>query len=360
MAFKYTGQFNGYVPKATGQVISYIRDPKKYKLNKYSQLVESKAPLGFFYKIHPDDAARFVRRQGRVWEDGQKRPEVTGQRMRHDIVQFQTVRYDYDFQIGWKTLDNADYNVLLANTHSAQNEAMIDWTDEVISLGEDSDNWESNYALAVDLAGGAQWDAGTPENPVIKRSLLEIAERITLGTNGMAADFEDPEDVGLVLILNPHAARRLATTPEVHAIYKESLYADALVSKANPNPNAVFGLPARLYGYTVIVENAVRVSERPQADGDLAARTGDPAPRRFVKAFDSAIICSRPGGLDGQAGAPNYSTFQRYWYGVGEVKLQIFDDAKHEYTDGHVVRDGKSVLAAPASGFLVQEILAAE
>lgn len=357
MAFRYGGQFNSYVPKVTGQVVNYARDPKKYKLNRYTQLVKSEAPVGVYYLIQPDDQVRHVNDEETIWEDGAERPKVTGNRIRHDTVEFQTVRHDYDFQIGWKTLQVADYNVLLANTNSAQNQCMIAWTNEVINLGESASNWSSNHANAVDLDGGAQWDAGTPENPVIKKSLLQIAETITLATNGMAADYEKTDDVGLILLLAPRAARRMASTPEIHAIYKESMYADAVVSKQAANPNAVWGLPAMLYGYTVVVENAVRVKTRPVQAGTLAATTGGPpANRDFVKSATSAIVCSRPGGLDGQMGAPSFSTFQRYYFQT-EMKVEIFDEAKHQYTDGHIVRDGKTVLAAPASGFLVENIL---
>lgn len=356
MAFKYTGQFNSYVAKATGQVIAFARDPKKYKLNKYSQLIKADADLFLYYKIHPDDFVRHVRDQGAVWIDGQKRPEKTGQRIRHDTVEGQCIRRDYDFQVGWKTLKVADYNVLLANTKAAENEAMIAWTQEALTLVEDSANWASNTADAADLAGGAQWDQGTPEDPVIKKTLLDLAEQITLNTNGIAGDFENEDDVKLILLLAPQAARRMATTPEIHAIYKESQYTDALIKGQAANTNAIWGLPAKLYGYDVVVETAVRVSERAQADGDAAALTGSPAPRRFIKDFSSAVVLSRPGTLDGEIGAPNYSTLQRY-YNQSELKIQIFDDAKHEYTDGHIVRDGVTKLAAPATGYLIRNIL---
>jgi hypothetical protein len=114
-----------------------------------------------------------------------------------------------------------------------------------------------------------------------------------------------------------------------------------------------------LYGYTVIVENAVRVSERPQADGTYATSTGSSPARAFVKDPYSAAVLSRPGGVNGQIGAPSYSTIQRY-YNQYELTVRTFDDAKHEYTDGHVNRDSFTVLAAPATGFLVTNILAPE
>lgn len=358
MGFQYTGQFNAYTARATGQVIANARDPKKYKINKYTQLVKTDDELFQYYLVHPDDFVRSVRPQSKVWIDGQKRPEISGQRARHRTESGQAIRYDEDFQIGWRTLKKADYNVLLANTKSAENATMLEWTRETIALVEDAANWASNHAQAADMAGGGAWDAGTPEDPVIKKTLLEIAENICLNTNGMVGDFENEEDVGLILLLGVEAARRMATSPEIHAIFKESLFTDKLIRNSAANPNAIFGLPLNLYGYSVIVETAVIVTERAQADGDLASIEGDPAPRRFLKDFSSAVVLSRPGKVDGEIGAPNYSTVQRY-YVDSEMKLQIFDDAKHEYTDGHVVRFGTTKLAAPATGFLVENILAA-
>ena len=359
MPFVSTGAFNGYIAKATGQLIAYARDPKRYKVAKYTQLVPADAELFLYYEIHPDDFVRHHNDYGSVWQDGAKRPEKTGQRIRHRTREGQTIRHDYDFQIGWKTLKRADYNVLLANTRAAENECMIAWTTEVLDIAETASNWSGNTADAADLAGGAMFDQGTPENPVIKKTLGELAERITLNTNGVAGDFENADDVGLLLVVSPHQARRMGSCPEIHAIYKESLHAKALVGQQAVNPNAVFQLPEYLYGWKVIVETAVRVSERPQADADLASTSGSPAPRRFCKNNTSIIVCSRPGGVTGEIGAPNYSTLQRYHVG-GEMELKVFDEAKHEYTDGHVVRESVTKLAAPATGFLITNAFAPE
>ena len=358
MAYAYSGQFNSYVAKATGQIIAFARNPKRYKVNQYTQLVPTKTELGLYYYLHPDDFVKAGTPNEALWMDGAKRPEKTGQRIRHKTQEFQCMRYDYDFQIGWRTLQVADYKVLLANTNSAQNECMLDWTKEVIDLGEAASNWAGNTAAATDLAGGGLWDSGTPQDPVLKKSLGQIAETITLGTNGMAADYENEDDVGLYMVLSPTAARRIASSPEVHAIFKESLYAEAMLTKGSAAPGAVFQIPKKLYGFTVVVENAVIVTGNPVTAGTLASTSGSPAPRRFVKDYSSCIICSRPGGLDGELGAPNFSTFQRY-YVDSEMQLKIFDEAKHEYTDGHINRFGVSKLAAPAAGFLVTNILAA-
>lgn len=354
--YNFTGQFNSYIAKANGQVIANARDPKKYRVNKYTRAIKVEEALFVYYYIHPDDFVRTPATKSSVWYDGQERPEISGQRIRHKTREGQCIRYFEDFQIGWETLKRADYNVLLGNTRAVENKVMIDWTNEVITLGEDPTQWSGNTADASDLAGGAPWDTGTPEHPTIKMSLLEIAERITLNTNGIAGDFENEDDVKLKIVLGVGAARKMATTPEIHAVYKESTFAERLVGKLAANPNAIYGLPKMLYGFEVVVETAIQVTENPQLDGDLALTTGSPAPRRFCKDSNSAIIVSNNGSVDGEIGAPNYETFQRF-YKDQEILLETEDQSWHKRTRGGATRHGTTHLVAPATGFLVTNIL---
>jgi hypothetical protein len=137
MAFQYAGQFNAFVPKVTGQVIGNARDPKKYKINRYTQLIKAPAPLGVYYKVHNDDFVRQVADKERTWEDGAKRPEVTGNRVRHDTAEFQTIRKDYDFQIGWRTLARRRLQRAAGQHPRAENEAMIAWTQDAITAPGD-------------------------------------------------------------------------------------------------------------------------------------------------------------------------------------------------------------------------------
>lgn len=364
MAFVAPGSFNAYIPEASGQVISYIRDPSKYRLMQYTQLVRSLKPVGVFYKIHPDDSQRLVNDKMFIWPDAHRRPRNDDDALRHDTVEFQTVRRNFDAYLGWDTIETADLKVLVGHTAKIRNKAQMSRTQRVITLGETAGNWGTHTATAISLNGGAgYWDlAASDESSInylaIKKTLDEVARRIHLDTNGVVGDFgEDGEQNGLMLVLSPGAALKISQSAEIHSYLRESVYALPQLQGGKRGQNAIWGLPEYLYGWKVVVENAVRVSEPLQADGGEAVTTGGAAaPRRFIKGDDSAICCTRPGGLDGQYGAPSYSTFQLYYYDK-EMALETFDEPKDRLTELHCVIHDKEVLAAPASGFLITDIL---
>lgn len=366
MTMRYPGSFNSFVPRVTGQVISFVRDPKKYRINQYVQLVRSEASIGVYYKIHVDDGMRLEAPDEHVWHDGAMRPRWKHEGIRHDLVEFQTVRKDYGFTIGWKALKQADYQILFGYTAKARNQAMMDRTQEAITLLETTSNWGGHYATADALNGGAgQWDlaSGDKSSPnylAIKKTLDAALERVHLDTNGAVADYEEGDEPPFLLIISPRLALKMAQTSEIHDYLAQSPFALGQVKGRVKGQNARWGLPEELYGVCkIVVENAVRVSERPKADGSNAAITGSPAPRRFIKSNDSAILLCRPGSLDGQYGAPSFSTAQIYYYDK-EMEVETFDENRDRLTDGHVTQDIKAVLTAPASGFLIQDCLSTE
>lgn len=366
MTAQYPGSFNSFVPRVTGQVISFVRDPKKYRVNQYTQLVKSDNSVGVYYKIHADDGMRLESIDEHTWHDGALRPRWKNEGVRHETVEFQTVRQDFGFTIGWKTLKQADYNILFGYTAKARNQAMMARTQEVITLLETTSNWGTHYATADALNGGAgSWDTASsdktsPNYLAIKKTLDAALERVHLDTNGAVADYEEGDEPPFLLILSPRAALKMSQTSEIHDYLAQSPFALGQVKGRVKGQNARWGLPEELYGVCkVVVENAVRVSERPKASAAEAAVTGSPAPRRFIKSNDSAILMCRPGSLDGQYGAPSFSTAQIYYYDK-EMTVEAFDETRDRLTDGHVTQDVKAVLAAPASGFLITDLLSAE
>jgi hypothetical protein len=358
----FFGGFNSFVPQATGQVISFIRDPKKYRLNQYAQLVPSPKDIGVYYRLGVDQPVRVVNDQENVWEDGKKRPEQHENQLKFDTVEFQTVRRDYGYTIGWKTVEQADVKVMVAHLGMAQNQCMVGRTHRAISLLENPSNWGGNTDTANNLNSGAGfWDKASsdPTDPnylAIKKSFDELARRITLLTNGMV----DVEEEGtLRMLLSPGAALKISQSSEIHDYLSHSPFAMAQVKGKVPGQNAKWGLPDQLYGWDIVIETAVVVSQRPNANDAIGSEAsiagGNPA-RHFIKNDDSAVALSRIGGLDGQYGAPSFSTLQIYYVGK-ELEIENFDEPKHRRSEGHVVEDVKEVLAAPASGFLVQNIL---
>ena len=364
MAFVTPGAFNAFIPQATGQVISYIRDPSKYRVMQYAQLVLTPKPIGIYYKINRDDAARLVSDERDIWHDGARRPFSDEDSLRHDTVEFAVTRRNFVAILGWKTIENADIKVLVGHTNKIRNKAQISRTQRLISLGETASNWEGHAATASSLNGGAGfWDQstseeGSPNRLAIKKTLDEVARQIHLDTNGVVGDFgEDGDQNGLMMLLSPGAALRISQSDEIHSYIRESVYALPQLQGGKRGQNAIWGLPEYLYGWKVIVENAVRVSEQPNTSGNSASTVGGAsASRRFVKSDDSAICCTRVGGLDGQYGAPSFSTFQLYYEGK-EMQLETFDEPKDRLTEVHAVIEDKATLPAPTSGYLIQDIL---
>jgi len=365
MTMRYISGFNAFVAKATGQVISYIRDPKRYRLVDYVQMVRSPAPVGVYYKLDVDQPVRVESVDEDAWADGAMRPRNTHNQMRHDLVEFQCVRRNRGFEIGWQAIETADYKVLVAHSAMAQNQLMVARTQRVITLLETAGTWPGMTDTANNLNGGAgQWDLGS-DDPTdanylsIKKTLDAVAERIHLKTNGMVGDPEG--DTKLCLIISPRAALKMSQSAEIHDYLKQSPFAMAQVKGAVPGQNAKWGLPDHLYGdWKIVVENAVRVSERPKASGAEASITaGSPIPKRFVKGNDTAIVVSRPGGLDGQYGSPSFSTVQIYYY-EKEMDIETRDLPWDRLTEGAVSENVKEVVPAPQAGFLITDILSTE
>lgn len=357
--YQYPSVFNAYIPAATGQVIAYVRDPKSYKINSYAQLVPAKKSVFIWYEFHPDDMGQRVPSTVEpVWADGAERPRNPQNTFRFRPVEGQTVRYNYDFQIGWQALEQADLPILVMHTVMARNQLMTGRTQRTMTILETAANWGSNTDTVNSLNGGAGfWDQSSADPAsghylAIKKSLDAAAIRIQLATNNAVNWNEEAPN----LILNPDDARRISESDEIHNYLRESPYALDQVRGRTPGQNSVYGLPDMIYGWRIVVEDASIVTERPQVSGSQAATTGSPAPRRFVKSSGSAVGTSRVGGIDGQTGAPSFSTLQIYYNGT-EAALETMDFPWDKLTRGSCFEDVKSVLAAPASGFLFQNTM---
>lgn len=359
MGFVYASGFNTFVPAATGQLIAYVRNPDSYAVNKYVQLIRTEKRVFVWYKVHRDDMGqRVVTDSEWVWEDGADRPRNAANSLRFDNVESQTIRRNYDFVIGWEALEQADVNLLLAHTLMARNQRMTNFSKRAVALLETVANWGGNTADANVLNGGkGKWDLAhsDPANAgglAIKRSLDAAAEQILLATNNSVNWHEDAPR----LLISPRLAQKMSQTDEIHSYIRESPDAKGQLTGRIKGQNSRWGLPDQLYGFEVCIEDASHVTERPQADGDHALMTGAPAPRRFIKSDDSAVILTRVGGIDGQLGAPNFSTLQTYYY-KKEVSLETEDDNWNRLTKGAVTENQREVLAAPESGFLITDVL---
>jgi hypothetical protein len=361
VTLRYLSGANGSLPIVSGQVIGFVRDTKKFKINEWVQWVPAPKPVVAYMILDRDHPVRVVSDAEFAWEDGDDRPQG-----RHNVGRFQWAevkceRRDYAFTLGWQAQDVADGSwkpfAYEAEAHASQ--AMTNRTSRLITMVETSTNWAStNVATAATLNGGkGRWDVGSsdPNSPnylAIKLSWLEAARRIMLLTNNRV-DYSD-----LIMVMAPETAIAVSTSAEITDYLKGSPFAMAQVKGDVPNKNVSWGLPETYAGIRIVVEDASIVTERPSADG-TEATIGTGQPRKFIKNKTSAVLVSRPGGIEGVYGAPNFSTVQIYHY-KGLLEVQAFDDPKHERTEGHIKENFKEVLGASGvSGMLIQDVMAA-
>lgn len=349
----YLGMTNGFLPAATGQAVTYVRDPNKFQVNKYAQLIKCPKPLVAYAVLDPDAPVRRVTDAEFAWPDNQPRPRP--QNTQGDWVwnEVRVNRRNYGYTVGEQALETADWPAKAFFNGIILSLAMTNLTKRFIDLAETTGNWSGNTSDAGVLNGlGTTW-ANASNDPgngahflAIKKSLLQAVRNILLLTNSMVSIGD------LRLVISPDLAITMAATSEIHSVLQYQEKTIRLLKGDEPeisSTNQFFGLPEKLYGLPLIIEDAAYVNQRPNSAHTYATIDVN---RFFVKAKTSAIICSRVGGLDGVYGAPNFSTFQRYFYKY-YMAIEAFHEVKDKLFESHVVDQFKEILAATRSGWLI-------
>jgi hypothetical protein len=348
---------NSFLPEATGQVISFVRDPKEFKINSWCQNIQSPKTVGVYAVLDRDRPNRVVTDAEFAWEDGDERPMGRANIGRFQWVSFVCYRRDYPFTLGEQAVEQATaYKPLQYEAASSASVAMVNRTNRIVTLCETAANWPStNVDTANSLNGGkGKWsqasnDPSSGNYLAIKRTILTALQKLNLLTNAIVK----PSD--MVLVISPGAAIAMAETSEITDYISRSQFAEAEMRGDKPNVNQTWGLPSQLYGLPLVIEDCVRVTTRPNTGTDATSVTGGAGTRLYVKSDQTAFLVSRKGGLDGVYGSPSFSTVQCYFYRF-ELAVETFNDSRNKRVDGHVVEQFIEILAAPIAGYLIQSI----
>lgn len=344
----------GVMPSASGQVIFYIRKPADFVINEYAQFIESPTTNGMYAFIDPDQPVRIVNEAEFAFEDGDARPEGNYNQLAFQWVPFRVYRRDYPFKLGDQAIELAKkfnkFDPVTQHSMMVASQAMTNRTNRVIKLMETVANWGANTADANVINGGygnwknASSDPTSPFFLAIKRSIGNAMKIINLNTNGRVRRRD------MKLVISPGLAEFMADTSEVYDYVKFSTRAEAIQSGEGRDYSEDWGLPKKLYGVEVVVEETMLVNTYPIDPPTLASSTtGD---RKYAKSDTSAVLVSRVGGIEGAYGSPSFSTIQIYFYGA-PMQVYTFNDKENKRTKGHVEEAFIEVLAAPASGFLI-------
>lgn len=350
---RFPSASNLFMPAATKQVIGFLRKPGRFKLLDYVQLVKSSGtdkegkPVCFFTTIDPDAPVRVVADADYAWEDGEEAPEgtVTPNFTTTEVRMF---RRAYPYRAGEQTVDTAElFQPLPLYRQIALMLAMTNKTARVWSLLDTSSNWGNNTADANVLNGGrGKWDTasateGGQTYMAISRSVAAAVKAVNLATNSVV----QPSDMKLVI--SPDLAEAGGNSGEIRDYLKGSVYAKDVQSGKEQGKNQQYNFPDYVAGVEVVIEDASRVSERPNVAGTAAT-----ANRGYIKSGSSACLISRQGGLDGVEGAPSFSTVQVYYHKY-EMAVEERHDEWNKRHDGRVLDQFKEVLAASRAGYLL-------
>src|SRR5438132_317515 len=151
---RFPSATNLFMPEATRQVIGFLREPGKFKLLEYAQMVKSTGtdkagkPVCFFCTIDPDAPIRVVTDQEFAFEDGEDAPEGTVM-PNFTTTEVRMFRRAYNYRAGDQMVDTAElFQPLPLFRQIALMIAMTNKTARIWSLLENASNWGANTADA--------------------------------------------------------------------------------------------------------------------------------------------------------------------------------------------------------------------
>jgi len=337
----YSSANNTYIPTFSPEasealIVSYARDPKRFKVNRYTQVTKVDKQVGKYIRLNAYDASRLLTTDGSdaAWADGADRPINSD--VNFEYPQYSTYRRSLGFHVGELASEQAAWDIVAAKANVVASRMMLIQTSAALTALTGSD---MPTATATALGGG-KWDAG--DNTTSGQAYFRIGVQNTLATIAKATnDTVSPED--LCMIMNPNTARALSSSVEVLDLIKQSPY--AYPAYTNDNLFSTWGLPSKLFGVgEVIVESAVKTTTKPKS-----AKTGT---QSFVLDDDVIVFAARPGALEGQMGS--FSTCHGYF--KEEMTVETWQDAINRREIGSVTSDFAYVIASPISGYYVTAV----
>lgn len=345
MAIAYPGGNNTFVKDldASGRLITeFSRNPDQFALNSYIQLSNVSKSAGYYLKITPEEAARVLNANLAefVWPDGAPRPSRNNGTETFSFAGYETERYDYDFTIGRKASEQADWNIIESHSRIKAQQAMTARTLSVHGLLQTAGTWSAGHSIDVTTIPGnsGNWDQSTSARQDIKRSLAYAIEKVMLATLSVVRRKD------IQLVLSPDAAHAMSESQEIVEHIKSSPDAYSQVV-GDAGKWGEYQLPDRLYGVDIVVEDAVRVS----------SKRGATLASSFICDNDEAYLLARPGSLVAESGGPSFSTVHLFL--KEDMTVWTNDNEDDRRTEGHVVDDFDVVSTAPASGFRFENIL---
>lgn len=342
------GGSNVYVPshEASGKmVIDFSRNIKDFAVNKYTKLVKVDKDHGLYQKNNWDRNGLLLSLDGddRLWRDGMTRPGGRDNLKEFEWLQYRTERFSEQFVIGDKAVNQASSDLIAIHSAMLAQQMMTLRTSKACRLIQTTGNHLSSHVLNVGNASitTGRWDVSTTARLDIRRS-IDSAINVLLDDTLAAINVED-----LYLVMGPTCAQKVAETQEIADMIKGSPEALAYIKGElrSQNPNAMFGLPPKLYNVNLIVEHTRAVTSKRRATKVVS----------HVCDNDKPFLIARPGGLEGVNGAPAFAAVTNFVY--EEMKVETMRDKNNRRTTGTITDDYGYVLTSQEAIVLFNDVL---
>ena len=331
----YPGSGNVFIPQVTANmIVGFSRNVKSFRLPQYIKITKSPRTEGKYITLTAKQAARIVNQQDFTWPDGTPRPTGEKNAESFTYTAFNCERRDYPFGFGEMTTMQADWQIIQQHAQIVAQQCMTARTMRFADLAGTSGNWPTGHTDTATNVAGGKFDVGASTTPYIKKGLNAAAKTIHKKTLGAVQPSQ------LMIVMNPNEACLWAQSPEIHDYVKSSPFAQAELAQANMNANK-WGLPSTIYGYPIVVEDAVKIAYRKEATETYAYAWPDA----------TVMMCARQGELEGVYGGGDFSTLTMFWWN-DEFTVEAFNDPKNRRTEGHVVECTAEKMTAGISGYL--------
>lgn len=350
------GPSNVYVPnhEASGKlVVDFARNPKKFAINQYVQIIPVDQILGLFQQMTIEERGRVLTTDAAeyAFADGSDAPLGADGTEYFIWQQYLARRYAYGFLMGQMTAQQATWDILAQHAGIHAQKAMTVRTLQVYNQMTTSGNYATGHVSAVfggTITGtSGTWTQSTTARGDIKRSLEFGSEKILDDTLAGV----EPEDFHLVI--GTAQAALLTQSQEIVDYIKSSPDAYAQLRGELPNRNKFYGLPEKLYGFDIVVDSTRRVTSQKLQTRAASAIYGGLSSVGSLNAF----MIARPGGLVGVANAPSFSFIANFVYKQFDMVVEVKNDDDNKRIKGRVIDCFVPVVVAPQAGFWFQNAL---
>lgn len=342
--FTFPGPTSTYVPNleaSNNLTVQFTRNPSEFAIARYAQYVPVPQMAGKYVTIDSAAARRISDGNMFAWPDGEQAP--VGKGYGFTFNDFSCNRYSYPFMLGWLAEQQASWQIDNSHTAISLNLLMTWRTTALRNRVCTLSNWPStNYSDITSTVGN--WNGSTVANSYIRKSFDKARTQIIKGTNGVV------QSKDLLVVMDPNTAKIIAESPEYIGTLQQSPFALGLAS--NDMQFDQYGLPPKLFGFNVVVEDtplSTNIEGITESTNFLYSSVTDPGTSSSLG--NVVMFCSRPGGIMGASPMnPTFSTNSLFFY--EELTVELLQDTINRRTLGRCVSNFDTRITAPASGYI--------